>query len=263
MPTVCSESCVGRIRYNGIMLYDADKIEALASTPNEQDLYQAQLDIFLDPNDPEVIKQARIDGVPEDWISAAQKSPIYKMAVDWKIAFPMHPEFRTLPMVWYVPPLSPVQSHIDQGALSSDPGSVIPPVENLRMPLKYLANLLTAGKEAPIVSALKRMIAMRAYQRSVHVEGTPDTRALDEIGMSVDMALEMYRYLAIANYEDRFVIPTGHQEVTLEDFYGHQGQNGFTFGNDSSPGISPNSLFPERRKETVEPRDPAPAAGER
>ena len=53
------------------------------------------------------------------------------------------------------------------------------------------------------------------------------------------------------------------QEVTLEDFYGFQGQNGFTFGNDSSPGISPNSLFPERRKETVEPRDPAPAADER
>jgi nitrate reductase beta subunit len=263
MPTVCSESCVGRIRYNGIMLYDADKIEALASVPNEQDLYQAQLDIFLDPNDPEVIKQARIDGIPDDWMEAARKSPIYKMAVEWKIAFPMHPEFRTLPMVWYVPPLSPVQSHIDQGALSSDPGSVIPPVENLRLPVKYLANLLTAGKEAPIVSALKRMIAMRAYQRSVHVEGIPDTRALDEIGMSVEMALEMYRYLAIANYEDRFVIPTGHQEVTLEDFYGHQGQNGFSFGNDSSPGISPNSLFPERRKETVEPRDPAPAADER
>jgi nitrate reductase beta subunit len=73
----------------------------------------------------------------------------------------------------------------------------------------------------------------------------------------------MYRYMAIANYEDRFVIPTGHQEVTLEDFYGHQGQNGFTFGNDSSPGISPNSLFPERRKETVESLEPAPSADER
>jgi nitrate reductase beta subunit len=263
MPTVCSESCVGRIRYNGIMLYDADKIEALASTPNEQDLYQAQLDIFLDPNDPKVIEQARRDGIPEDWIEAARKSPIYKMAVDWKIAFPMHPEFRTLPMVWYVPPLSPVQSHIDQGALSSEPNSVIPPVENLRLPVKYLANLLTAGKEAPIVLALKRMIAMRAYQRSIHVEGQADTRALDEIGMSEEMAKEMYRYLAIANYEDRFVIPTGHEEVRLDDFYAFQGQNGFTFGNDSSPGISPNSLFPERRKETVEPRDPAPAADER
>ncbi|TCS73837.1 respiratory nitrate reductase beta subunit [Sulfuritortus calidifontis] len=260
MPTVCSESCVGRIRYNGIMLYDADKIEALASTPNEQDLYQAQLDIFLDPNDPAVIEQARKDGVPEDWLEAARKSPIWKMAVEWKIAFPMHPEFRTLPMVWYVPPLSPVQSQIDQGALPGTPDSVIPPVENLRLPVKYLANLLTAGKEAPIVHALKRMIAMRAYQRSVHVEGQADTRALEETGMTVEMALEMYRYLAIANYEDRFVIPTGHAEVTLEDFYGFQGQNGFSFGNDSSPGISPNSLFPERRRETVESREPAPSA---
>ena len=29
-PTVCSETCVGRIRYIGVMLYDADKIEAAA-----------------------------------------------------------------------------------------------------------------------------------------------------------------------------------------------------------------------------------------
>ena len=30
-PTVCSETCVGRIRYLGVILYDADKIEAAAS----------------------------------------------------------------------------------------------------------------------------------------------------------------------------------------------------------------------------------------
>ncbi|WP_286963960.1 nitrate reductase subunit beta [Brevundimonas sp.] len=48
-PTVCSETCVGRIRYLGVLLYDADRIEAAASTPDEKDLYQAQLDIFLDP----------------------------------------------------------------------------------------------------------------------------------------------------------------------------------------------------------------------
>ncbi len=37
-----------------------------------------------------------------------------------KIAFPIHPEFRTLPMMWYVPPLSPVQSQIDQGNLPTE-----------------------------------------------------------------------------------------------------------------------------------------------
>jgi nitrate reductase beta subunit len=259
MPTVCSESCVGRIRYNGIMLYDADKIETLASTQNEQDLYEAQCNIFLDPNDPAVIAAAQAEGINEDWIIAAQKSPIYKMAIDWKIAFPMHPEFRTLPMVWYVPPLSPVQSQIDQGNLPVGPDGAIPLANAMRLPVQYLANLLTAGKTAPIQSALNRLIAMRSYQRSVHVEGEADTRALEKAGITEDQAKEMYRYLAIANYEDRFVIPTGHEEVRLEDFYGFQGQNGFTFGNDSSAGISGSSLFPERRKETVESKEEAPS----
>jgi nitrate reductase beta subunit len=263
MPTVCSESCVGRIRYNGIMLYDADRIAELAATENPQDLYEAHMRIFLDANDPKVIEQARKDGVPEDWLEAARKSPIWKMAMDWKIAFPMHPEFRTLPMVWYVPPLSPVQSAIDQGRLPTEADGCIPKAEALRMPVRYLANLLTAGKEAPIVAALKRMIAMRSYMRSIHVEGTPNTEVLKAAGITEDIAREMYRYMAIANYEDRFVIPTGHQEMSLEDFYGFQGQNGFTFGNDSSPGISPNSLFPERRRETVESLQPAPRADER
>jgi nitrate reductase beta subunit len=260
MPTVCSESCVGRIRYNGVMLYDADKIEAMASKANEQDLYQAQMEMFLDPNDPEVIAAARAEGISDDWIEAAQKSPIYKLAVEWKLAFPIHPEFRTLPMVWYVPPLSPVQSQIDQGNLPTGPDGAIPLQGTLRTPLKYLANLLTAGDEEPVRQALNRMIAMRSYQRSVHVEGSPDTRALEAAGITEQQAKDMFRYLAIANYEDRFVIPTGHEETRLEDFHGFQGQNGFTFGNDSSPGISPNSLFPERRKETVESREPAPLA---
>ncbi len=263
MPTICSESCVGRIRYNGIMLYDADRIEELASLPNEQDLYEAHRSIFLDPNDPQVIKAARRDGVPEDWIEAARKSPIWKMAMEWKIAFPMHPEFRTLPMVWYVPPLSPVQSAIDQGQLPTEADGVIPRADALRFPLQYLASLLTAGKEQPVFDAIAKMMAMRSYQRSVHVDGQADTTALKKVGLTEQQAKDMYKLMAIANYEDRFVIPTGHAELTEDDFYGFQGQNGFTFGNDSSAGISGNSLFPERRKGTVESREPAPSADER
>ena len=127
----------------------------LAAVENDQDLYQAQLDIFLDPNDPEVIKQAKEDGIPESWMEAARNSPIRKLIVDWKVAFPLHPEFRTMPMVWYVPPLSPVQSQIDQGNLSTMADGVIPSIETLRLPMKYLANMFTAGDEKPIVAALK------------------------------------------------------------------------------------------------------------
>ena len=57
-PTICSETCVGRLRYLGLILYDADKVLGAAATPGQQDLYQAQLDVFLDPHDPAVQAQA-------------------------------------------------------------------------------------------------------------------------------------------------------------------------------------------------------------
>ena len=86
-PTVCSETCVGRIRYLGVVLYDADRIEEAASAKDEQDLYEAQLSIFLDPKDPKVIAQARADGIAENWLDGALRSPIWKMAMEWKVAF--------------------------------------------------------------------------------------------------------------------------------------------------------------------------------
>src|SRR3546814_6920933 len=91
------------------------------------------------------------------------------MAMEWKIAFPLHPEYRTLPMVWYVPPLSPIQSAAEAGKISVKDG--MPDVRSLRIPLRYLANMLTAGDEAPIASALERMLAMRSYMRAKTVEG--------------------------------------------------------------------------------------------
>ncbi len=179
---MCSETCVGRIRYLGVLLYDADAIENAASTENEKDLYQRQLDVFLDPNDPKVIEQALKDGVPQGVIEAAQQSPVYKMAMDWKLALPLHPEYRTLPMVWYVPPLSPIQSAADAGELGSN--GILPDVESLRIPVQYLANLLTAGDTQPVLLALKRMLAMRHYKRAETVDGVVDTRALEEVGLS-------------------------------------------------------------------------------
>ena len=248
MPTVCAESCVGRIRYQGVVLYDADRIADAASSDEDQ-LYDAQMGIFMDPNDPEVIAQARADGIPEAWITAAQKSPVWKMAMEWKIAFPIHPEFRTLPMMWYVPPLSPVQSQLDQGSLPTEADGVIPKAESLRFPVQYLANLLSAGDTGVILSALNRLLAMRSYQRGKHVDGTVNQAVLDAAGITIEQAEEMYRYLAIANYEDRFVIPTAHEEYMQEDIYAFQGQMGFNPGNPSGSG----SLFPSRRSSNEVP----------
>ncbi|WP_415182478.1 nitrate reductase subunit beta [Phaeovulum sp.] len=243
-PTVCSETCVGRIRYIGVMLYDADKIADAASVESEKDLYDAQLDVFLDPNDPAVIAAARAEGIPEDWIEGARNSPIWKMAMEWKIAFPLHPEYRTLPMVWYVPPLSPIQTAAEAGQIAARDG--MPDVKSLRIPVQYLANMLTAGDEAPVVSALERMLAMRAYMRSKTVDGVINLGVAKRVGLTPLQIDEMYQLMAIANYEDRFVIPTTHREV-VEDAYDLRGGCGFTDSNGCSSGVSPGKLFGSRK----------------
>ncbi|MGE5546823.1 MAG: nitrate reductase subunit beta [Solirubrobacterales bacterium] len=246
-PTVCSETCVGRIRYLGVVLYDADRIEAAASAKRETDLYQAQMDIFLDPHSPEVQAQARKDGVPETWLEAAQRSPVWKMAMEWKVAFPLHPEYRTLPMVWYIPPLSPIQGRVDSGAVGVN--GVIPDVESLRIPVRYLANMLTAGDERPVVSALERMLAMRAYMRSKTVDGVADLKPLQQVGLTEAQADEMYRIMAIADYEDRFVVPSSHRAYA-EDAFDLKGSCGFSFGNGCG-GTSEIGLFGSRKPSTA------------
>lgn len=226
MPTVCSETCVGRIRYLGVMLYDADRIEEAASVEDEKDLYEEQRKIFLDPSDPEVQAQAYRDGVPRAWLDAAQESPVYKMVMDWEVAFPLHPEYRTLPMVWYIPPLSPIQSAAEAGKIAVNHG--MPDVQSLRIPLRYLANLLTAGDEAPVAKALERMLAMRAYMRSKTVDGVTNEAIATAVGLDSDTIEEMYRYMALAAYEDRYVIPTNHREWD-ENAYNLRGNAGFAF----------------------------------
>ncbi|EPY2512105.1 nitrate reductase subunit beta [Escherichia coli] len=248
-PTVCSETCVGRIRYLGVLLYDADRIEEAASTEREVDLYERQCEVFLDPHDPSVIEEALKQGIPQNVIEAAQRSPVYKMAMDWKLALPLHPEYRTLPMVWYVPPLSPIQSYADAGGLPKSEG-VLPAIESLRIPVQYLANMLSAGDTGPVLRALKRMMAMRHYMRSQTVEGVTDTRAIDEVGLSVAQVEEMYRYLAIANYEDRFVIPTSHWEMAGDAFAERNGC-GFTFGDGCHGSDSKFNLFNSSRIDAI------------
>ena len=233
LPTICSETCVGRIRYLGIMLYDADKVQEAASVPDEKDLYEAQLGVFLDPNDPEVIKEARKAGIPEDWIEAAQRSPIYKMVMDWKIALPLHPEYRTLPMVWYVPPLSPITNTIEGKGSSLDPNDIFPAIDNMRIPVEYLANLLTAGDTEIIRDTLRAMAVMRIHMRNQQTGRESDPAMLEMVGHSKQSIEDMYRLLAIAKYNDRFVIPPSHREQ-VADLFNDQGSCGLDF--DGGPG---------------------------
>ncbi len=220
LPTVCSETCVGRLRYLGIFLYDADKVTAAAATPNEQDLYQAQLDLLLDPNDPAVLEAARRDGIPEDWIAAARKSPVYRLACEYRVALPLHPEYRTMPMVWYIPPLSPVVDALrNTGHDAEDAGNLFGALKSLRIPIEYLAELFTAGDAAPVQRSLAILAAMRSYMRDHNLGNEPQPEIPASVGLTEEQLYELYRLLAIAKYEDRYVIPKAHTETarTLEE----------------------------------------------
>jgi nitrate reductase beta subunit len=213
LPTICSETCVGRIRYLGLVLYDADRVHAAASVRDPKDLLEAQLSLFLDPEDERVQRQARRDGIPDDWLEFARRSPVHALAVRFRVALPLHPEYRTLPMVWYVPPLSPVVNALETDGYEADPDQVFPAIEAMRIPIAYLANLLAAGDEGVVRGVLGRLAAMRAFMRKEQVLGVREEEIASRVGMEPADLEHMYRLLAIAKYEDRYVIPQAHTEV--------------------------------------------------
>ena len=81
--------------------------------------------------------------------TAARRSPIHALINKYKVALPLHPEYRTMPMVWYIPPLSPVVDVVrDTGHDAEDRGNLFAAIDALRIPIEYLANLFTAGDVA-------------------------------------------------------------------------------------------------------------------
>jgi nitrate reductase beta subunit len=213
LPTVCSETCVGRLRYIGLVLYDQDRVLEAASSPDDKDLYEAQRSILLDPHDPEVQREAERAGIPRDWVVAAQRSPIHALINTFKVALPLHPEYRTMPMVWYIPPLSPVVDAVaETGEDAEDQRNLFAAIDTLRIPIEYLAELFTAGDTAVVDGVLKKLAAMRAYMRDINLGRDPDPSIPEGVGMSEEEMYDMYRLLALAKYDERYVIPPAHAE---------------------------------------------------
>ena len=212
LPTICSETCVGRIRYLGVVLYDADRVREAAAAPDEQDLHEAQLGVFLDPFAEEVVRAAREQGINDAWIEAAQHSPVYRMAVEYRVALPLHPEYRTLPMVWYVPPLSPIMNRVhNEDSLSS--AGYLAALDDMRIPMEYLASILTAGDVGVIRSVLQRLTAMRAHMRGKTVGDVKEDALVRASGLTGAQLEAMARLFGVAKYSERFVIPTGRREM--------------------------------------------------
>lgn len=230
----CFHSCVGRIRYLGVLLYDADKIEEIAKSSDEN-LIDAHRSMILNPNDPEVIKYARLNGIHDSVIESAQSSPVYKFVKEWKIALPPHIEFRTLPMLFYVPPMSPVMANKNDDTVQSVSDNFFHDIEQSRIPLQFLGNLFGAGHQGKVLYALKKQKAVRTYRRALTVGDIPMSVAekmLTETNCSKEEAESIYKLTSLCTFDDRFVIPPMHREEAIEmmkDPHEHRQSVGFGF----------------------------------
>jgi len=238
----CMHSCVGRIRYLGVMLYDADRIEAVASC-DESELIDRQMEIYLDPNDPAVIKAAKANGITDSTIDAAQKSPTYKFIKEWGVALPLHPEFRTIPNLFYVPPLLPAMATVENGTYNSTTDSLWAKIDASRMPIQYLASLFSAGNGEKIKEIFRKLMTVRLHRRDVTV-GDLDVKelnqALKDTGMTRDEADAIFRLTSLPLFDQRFVIPAAHREESmemLESTADVKGNTGFGFKETPARGL--------------------------
>ncbi|MEQ8762861.1 MAG: nitrate reductase subunit beta [Planctomycetota bacterium] len=215
----CFHSCVGRIRYLGMVLYDAERIEAVAEA-DDQDLVEAQRSLILDPSDPKIIAAAQKNGISDDVIASAQRSPVRRFVIDWGLALPLHAEHRTLPMLFYVPPLLPVMAQTSEaGYYDTTHQDFLGSIDDYRLPLKYMASLFGAGNEAPVRYALRKQLAVRLHRRAVttgDVDREEAARILKEAGSSPEEADRIYHLTSLAPFDERFVIPPMHREEAIE-----------------------------------------------
>ncbi|RPI81348.1 MAG: nitrate reductase subunit beta [Chloroflexi bacterium] len=236
----CAHSCVGRIRYMGVLLYDADLIPSAAMVPDSE-LVESQRDAILDPFDPKVIEAAYENGLDEGWIKAAQKSPVYQFLKIWELALPLHPEYRTMAMMYYIPPLSPVVSIVEEQLIRLDLSEemhdfeLLDRLDTARLPIRYLANLFSAGDEAIIRVILRKLLAVRLYMRRKTVEKIIDQSVLDkltEVGLTPESAEAIYKLTTQPTLAERFVLPPYHREMSVEamkDPLAHKGEAGLGY----------------------------------
>jgi nitrate reductase / nitrite oxidoreductase, beta subunit len=217
-PPACFHACVGRIRYMGVLLYDASRIREVAHVP-EDELVEAQRSLILDPFDPQVVAAAEARGLNSRMIAAAQDSPVYKFVNRWKLALPLHPEWRTLPMLFYVPPLAPVMGHAHEGLYRSVAASgIFNELDEARLPIRYLASLFSAGNYEIVRGALRRLVAVRFYRRALDVQdATPEQidAVLAEAGLTREEADAIYRLTALSTLEERFVLSPLQREEAM------------------------------------------------
>jgi nitrate reductase beta subunit len=167
-----------------------------------------------------------------------------------------------MPMVWYVPPLSPVVDVLaETGHDGEDARNLFGAIDSLRIPVEYLAELFTAGDIGPVRAALQRLAGMRSFMRSINLGQEPDLAIPGAVGLEPEEIEAMYRLLAIAKYEHRYVIPSGatsraHELDSLAtgcslDGDGGPGMTAFDVTSEKFALVDANSAAPEQKSSRI------------
>jgi nitrate reductase beta subunit len=82
-----------------------------------------------------------------------------------------------------------------------------------------------------------KLAAMRSYMRARTLDGTVAAELCEAIGMTGDQIEAMYRLLAVAKYDERYIIPSAYSKdaAALDE----QIQTGCSLDNLGGPGMVP------------------------
>ncbi len=100
---------------------------------------------------------------------------------------------------------------------------MFPALGDLRIPLRYVAGILAAGDPAPVEESLRRLLAMRIVKRSQQLGEAAPAAAASEAGMSLEQVERLFRLLALAPYDERYVIPRARREEAGARQAAHRG----------------------------------------
>jgi nitrate reductase beta subunit len=169
IPTVCAETCVGRLRYIGVVLYDADRV--LAARPSRTSTSCSR-------------RSARSCSTRTTPRCSARRRPRHPPGLGDRCA--------AQPGVGADQPLrgraaaAPGVPHDADGLVhpAAVPGrrpahrdrprrrgrrSLFGAIDSLRIPIEYLAELFTAGDPKPVRDVLARLAAMRSFMRDINL----------------------------------------------------------------------------------------------
>jgi nitrate reductase beta subunit len=203
---LCFRSCSAGALLLEPVLYDADRIRETASS-DLADLTGRLGKIMPDPCESSVARLAKGNGVTEAVLASVRASLVYRAVIEWQVALPLHPEYRTLPMVFYTPPLSPIL----KAGKKTSPNGTRSPVELLEegeMAVNFLSQLFSAGRSSEVYRAVERMLAVRAYRKGCLEGGAAEARSrrwLQASGLTPAQADDIFHYFSLASRGERLV----------------------------------------------------------